>query len=196
MPELPEVEVTRRSFASEITGAQILAAVPGKPLRWPLGCSPARLVGQRVQGVRRRVVYVSIYELIAIAVVTVGLSRYTGQDMGHSGVMAVVSSAVAVVWNILFNTLFERWEARQAVRGRSLRRRVAHAIGFEGGLVFTLVPLFAWWFDISLWEALLMDLGLIVFFLCYTFVFSWVFDKLFGLPASALGSAALGAVEK
>jgi hypothetical protein len=23
--------------------------------------------------------------------------------------------------------------------------------------VFTLVPLFAWWFDISLWEALLMD---------------------------------------
>mgnify|MGYP000143121571 CR=1 FL=1 len=33
MPELPEVEVTRRSFASEITGAQILAAVPGKPLR-------------------------------------------------------------------------------------------------------------------------------------------------------------------
>jgi uncharacterized membrane protein len=41
--------------------------------------------------------------------------------------------------------LFERW-ARQAVRGRSLRRRVAHAIGFEGGSVFTLVPLFAWWF--------------------------------------------------
>jgi hypothetical protein len=91
--------------------------------------SPALIAG--LQGVRRRVVYVSIYELIAIAVVTVGLSRYTGQDMGHSGVMAVVSSAVAVVWNILFNTLFERWEARQAVRGRSLRRRVAHAIGFE-----------------------------------------------------------------
>ncbi len=156
--------------------------------------SPALIAG--LQGVRRRVVYVSIYELIAIAVVTVGLARYTGQDMGHSGVMAVVSSAVAVVWNVVFNTLFERWEARQAVRGRSLRRRVAHAIGFEGGLVFTLVPLFAWWFGISLWEALLMDLGLIVFFLCYTFVFSWVFDQLFGLPASVLGPTALGAVEK
>ena len=95
--------------------------------------------------------------------------------------MAVVP-AVAVVWNVVFNTLFERWEARQAVRGRSLRRRVAHAIGFEGGLVFTLVPLFAWWFDISLWEALLMDLGLIVFFLCYTFVFSWVSTSSSGCP--------------
>ena len=31
-----------------------------------------------------------------------------------------------------------------------------------------------------------MDLGLIVFFLCYTFVFNWVFDRLFGLPASAM----------
>ena len=182
----------------EITMSLVLGALPKAPLaaryHAHLMSSPALIAG--LQGVRRRVVYVSIYELIAIAVVTVGLSRYTGQDMGHSGVMAVVSSAVAVAWNILFNTLFERWEARQAVRGRSLRRRVAHAIGFEGGLVFTLVPLFAWWFDISLWEALLMDLGLIVFFLCYTFVFSWVFDKLFGLPASALGPAALGTVEK
>ena len=156
--------------------------------------SPALIAG--LQGVRRRVVYVSIYELIAIAVVTVGLSRYTGQDMGHSGVVAAAASAIAVLWNLLFNWAFERWESRQAVRGRSVARRVAHAIGFEGGLVFTLVPLFAWWFGISLWEALIMDLGLIVFFLCYTFVFSWVFDKLFGLPASALGPAALGTVEK
>ena len=31
-----------------------------------------------------------------------------------------------------------------------------------------------------------LDAGLIVFFLVYTFVFSWVFDRVFGLPASAL----------
>ena len=28
-----------------------------------------------------------------------------------------------------------------------------------------------------------MDLGLLVFFLVYTFVFTWTFDRLFGLPA-------------
>lgn len=143
-----------------------------------------------LQGLRRRVVYVSIYELIAIAVVTWGLAGYTGQGLEHSGIMAVASSAVAIAWNVFFNTLFERWEARQRVRGRSLRRRVAHAVGFEGGLVVTLVPMFAWWFGISLWEALVMDLGLIAFFLCYTFVFNWAFDKVFGLPASALGAPA------
>lgn len=44
---------------------------------------------------------------------------------------------IAVLWNIGFNWAFERWESRQAVRGRSVKRRIAHAIGFEGGLVFT-----------------------------------------------------------
>ena len=47
------------------------------------------------------------------------------------------------------------------------------------------MPTIAWWLDISLWQALLMDLGLVVFFLVYTFVFNWAFDAIFGLPASA-----------
>lgn len=54
MPELPEVEATRRSFAAEIAGAHILAVRLGKPLRWPLGCAPQALVGRSVQQVRRR----------------------------------------------------------------------------------------------------------------------------------------------
>ena len=139
-----------------------------------------------LQGIKRRVIYVSLYELIAIAAATAGLALLSGQGAGHSSVVAAAASVIAVVWNLVFNWAFERWESRQPVRGRSVARRVAHAIGFEGGLVFTLVPLFAWWFGITLWHAFVMDLGLIVFFLCYTFVFNWVFDHLFGLPASAM----------
>lgn len=54
MPELPEVEVTRRSFAAQIEGAKILSVTMGKPLRWPLGCAPEQLVGAHVRQVRRR----------------------------------------------------------------------------------------------------------------------------------------------
>ena len=60
MPELPEVEVTRLSFASRITGARIQAASLGKPLRWPLGCSCETLTGRTVTGVRRRGKYLLI----------------------------------------------------------------------------------------------------------------------------------------
>lgn len=34
-------------------------------------------------------------------------------------------------------------------------------------------------------SASLMDLGLLLFFLVYTFAFKWAFDRVFGLPASA-----------
>jgi len=54
MPELPEVEVTRRSLAGRIAGARIERASLGKPLRWPLGLEPAELHDRTVLRVRRR----------------------------------------------------------------------------------------------------------------------------------------------
>ena len=75
---------------------------------------PALIPG--LHGVRRRVVYVSIYELIAIAVATLGWHS-SPATVWRMPVMAVVSSGIAVAWNFIFNTFFERWEARQVVRG-------------------------------------------------------------------------------
>ena len=138
-----------------------------------------------MQGIRRKIVYVSLYELFAIAISSAGLALLSDSGLGHASVAAVAASAIAVVWNLVYNSLFERWEARQATKGRSVKRRIAHALGFEGGLVLMLVPLFAWWLGVSLWQAFVLDLGLIVFFLIYTYVFNLGFDRVFGLPASA-----------
>ena len=54
MPELPEVEVTRLSFADRIRGARITGVRVGKPLRWPLGATADEMIGQRVGEVSRR----------------------------------------------------------------------------------------------------------------------------------------------
>ncbi len=60
MPELPEVEVTRRGFAEAIRGAEVRAVLLGKPLRWPLGIAPGLLAGRRVREVRRRGKYLLV----------------------------------------------------------------------------------------------------------------------------------------
>ncbi len=99
--------------------------------------------------------------------------------------LAIFMSAVALGWSHIFNSLFERWEARQVRKGRSILRRFVHSIGFEGGLVVTLVPVMAWWLETSMLAAFLADLGVLAFFFLYSFAFTWSFDKLFGLPASA-----------
>jgi formamidopyrimidine-DNA glycosylase len=54
MPELPEVEVTRRSIDEPLRDARVLGVRLGKPLRWPLGCAPEALVGARIGPVSRR----------------------------------------------------------------------------------------------------------------------------------------------
>ncbi len=54
MPELPEVEITRRGIAGPLAGARVLALRLGKPLRWPLGRDPAALAGTTVGDITRR----------------------------------------------------------------------------------------------------------------------------------------------
>ena len=74
MPELPEVEVTRLSFVDAIRGATVQSARLGKPLRWPLGIDPQRLVGQAVLGVRRRGKYLLIDLDAGLLMVHLGMS--------------------------------------------------------------------------------------------------------------------------
>lgn len=130
----------------------------------------------------RRIVYVLSYEIIAIVFVTTALV-VLGFGGGSSGLIAVVSSAVAIVWNFIWNTLFEAWEKRQASQKRTIARRIVHSLGFEGGLIFFLVPILAWILQVPLIEAFFLELGLLIFFLIYTFIFAWVFDLL--LPPKA-----------
>jgi len=87
MPELPEVEVTRRSFAERIAGARIVSVEFGKPLRWPLGCDRATLPGQRVLGVRRRGKYLLLDLERGVLLVHLGMSGSVtfGLDPGPAG---------------------------------------------------------------------------------------------------------------
>lgn len=133
----------------------------------------------------RRVLYATCFEAGGVLLSTVLLLLMAETTAGSSLAFAVLASTVAMLWNLAFNALFEAWEARQTTRGRSLKRRTAHALLFEAGLVLALLPLTAWWFSVSLLQALAYEAVLILAFLIYTWAFTWAFDRLFGLPASA-----------
>jgi len=140
-----------------------------------------------MQGLKRKLVYVSLFELIAVCMSSALLSLIsTRESFVDAGNPAVASPPTGLPVDPAYNTRFEYWEARQAQKGRGLLRRLVHAMGFEFGLVVLLVPLFAYLLGLSLWDAFVYDLGLMVFFMVYTFVFNLGFDHVFGLPASAM----------
>lgn len=143
-----------------------------------------------MQGLKRRIVYVGAYEFIAIILSAILLKLISSADAANSLGIAVAASAIAILWNFAFNYGFELWEKHRKQQGRSLGIRILHAVGFESGLVIFLVPVLAWWLDVSLIEAFIVDLGLLAFFLFYTFAFNWAFDAVFGLPASVTTSPA------
>lgn len=143
-----------------------------------------------MQGVKRKLVYVSLYEVIGMTFSALGLALLSGTAPSSTGPLAVIITSIAVSWNFIYTTLFERWESRQRSRTRTVKRRIAHAVGFQLTLIVFLIPLIAWWMNISLVQAFALDLALILFIPCYTFAFNWLFDRVFGLPASAQAAMA------
>jgi uncharacterized membrane protein len=138
----------------------------------------------------RRVVQAVLYEAFAVAAVGPALAFIFHEPVASSLGLALCMSTIALAWNYVFNGWFERWEARQTIKGRSLARRILHGLGFEGGLVVMLVPVMAYWMNTSLWKAFVADLGILAFFFVYAVVFTWAFDRIFGLPESASGHSA------
>ncbi|EOX8067705.1 PACE efflux transporter, partial [Acinetobacter baumannii] len=118
------------------------------------------------------------------------LALLAGDSVEHTGPLSVMITTIAVTWNFIYNILYEKWEARQESKSRTVKRRIAHAIGFQITLVMFLIPLIAWWMNISLVAAFWLDVAFIIIIPIYTFIFNWTFDKLFGLPASAQPSTA------
>ena len=76
MPELPEVETTRRGLAPHVEGRRIQAVTLRRPdLRWPIPPEVAHeLPGQRIDAVRRRAKYLLMDTAAGSAVLHLGMS--------------------------------------------------------------------------------------------------------------------------
>lgn len=135
--------------------------------------------------ITRRIVQAILYELGGIVITMTIIGNTFDTALGSVFYLAVIMATIALLWNYAFNAMFERWEAKQTTKGRSVTRRIVHGIGFECGLTMLLVPLMAYWLETPLLEALIAQLGILASFLIYTLTFTWAFDKVFGLPESA-----------
>ena len=138
--------------------------------------------------IKRRLVYVTIFEVVAIISSTLILMWLSGGDAAQSLPVAVIVSAAAVIWNFVFNTLFEAWERRRGNPERTFIIRSIHALIFEGGLFLLCLPLYMFWYGVGLYEAIVMESALLLFFLIYTFLFTLAFDKIFTLPYQVLAN--------
>lgn len=76
MPELPEVETTRRGLAPHVAGRRVEQVVLRRAdLRWPIPPEVSKLLpGQRVDGIRRRAKYLLLDTAAGSALMHLGMS--------------------------------------------------------------------------------------------------------------------------
>lgn len=117
------------------------------------------------------------FEVLAIAMCAPLGAWLLGHSLAHMGVLTLMISLVAMTWNMVFNAVFDSAQQRWGF-DRTLAARAVHAVLFEIGLLIAVVPLAAWWLSISLWHAFVLDIGIVLFFLPYTFGFNWIYDQL------------------
>ncbi|PRC92299.1 multidrug/biocide efflux PACE transporter [Solimicrobium silvestre] len=124
-----------------------------------------------------RVFHAFLFELLALIICVPLLVWGLGLEVVHAGALTLIISLVAMVWNMIFNAIFDYFERRYHWQ-RTTKIRLLHGISFEAGLILAVVPLIAWWADISLLEAFVLDIGLLMFFLPYTIIYNWAYDRL------------------
>lgn len=129
------------------------------------------------KSVKERFFHALGFEVLAIVICAPLGAWLLGYPLAHIGLLTLMISLVAMLWNMVFNTLFDRAQRRIGFE-RKLLARVVHSLLFEVGLILAVVPLAAWWLSIGLWEAFVLDIGIALFFLPYTFVFNWTYDHL------------------
>lgn len=129
--------------------------------------------------VSERIKHAIIFEIIGLIFITFILSQL-GFDVAHSGVMGLAFSLIATGWNYIYNIWFDKQMLkRTGSPEKKQKHRVLHALLFELGLLWLTIPVMSWWLKITLWEAFVMDIGLVIFYLFYAYIFNFIYDKLF-----------------
>ena len=129
------------------------------------------------KSVKERFFHALGFEVLAIAICAPLGAWLLGYSLAHMGLLTLMVSLIAMTWNMAFNALFDSAQRRMGFT-RTMWARVVHSVLFEIGLILAVVPLAAWWLDIGLWEAFVLDIGIVLFFLPYTFAFNWGYDHM------------------
>lgn len=134
-----------------------------------------RNISQKTFG--ERIFHAVGFETLAVLISAPAAAWALNKPVWEMGALAIMLSTTAMVWNIVYNSLFDKfWPVSRVVR--TFKFRVAHALGFEGGFIIMGLPIAALWLGIGLLDAFMLEIGFFLFFLPYTVAYNWVYDTL------------------
>ncbi|KII75895.1 PACE efflux transporter [Vibrio renipiscarius] len=119
---------------------------------------------------------VILFEVVALSILVPSMSYLTNKPLQTLFFAALSFSCIVVTWNYIFNNLFDSLCKTPRVE-RGLKIRTVHTLLFEAGLIVIAIPALAWFLQITFFEAFIVELGFLVFFLFFNPAFHFIYDK-------------------
>lgn len=129
------------------------------------------------KSIKERVFHAVIFEVTANVIIALSLAWLMNVSVLQSGSLSVISALTATVWNFIFNKLFDSLQKKHQFQRTFLVRAIL-AVGFETGLIISLIPVAMVMLNLTVTEAFFVEIGLVLFFLPYTMLFNWLYDYL------------------
>jgi uncharacterized membrane protein len=139
-----------------------------------------------LRSVRERWLQVGAYELVGLAVVAPLYGVFFDGGASEGALLIIALFLPEVLWSVVHNWLFDRaeWRFRHRVASdRPHRWRIIHAISHEVSAAMVTLPVIMIVTGHGVWQALIIDIWLGVFYGLYAYLFHIVYDRLRPVPA-------------
>ena len=129
------------------------------------------------RSLKERIFHACVFEFFAVVFTMLIGIFLLNKPMDSMGIVAILISLTALLLNIAFNWIFDK--LFPFVNGdRPVHIRILHALGFEATLVIFTIPMIAYILKMSFIDAFMFEIGLLIFFLFYTYLYNWLYDQI------------------
>ncbi|RXJ88967.1 hypothetical protein CRV01_10115 [Arcobacter sp. CECT 8983] len=125
---------------------------------------------------KERLIHSILFEILLVIIFTLLLKLITRDNISTVFTLTIFLSAIAVLWNFIYNWIFDKFVTGPR-EDRSFKIRCIHAILFEFGLLFPTIPVIAYYLNIGIIEAFILDIGFVAFVLVFTVVYNYIYDR-------------------
>ena len=125
--------------------------------------------------IAERIFHSILFECIALLLLTLAARVMTDEPLLKMAGLALCLSLIAMAWNYVYNLLFDKIYRGERVK-RTLKIRIIHGIFFEIGLTLIHFPIIMWWLKLDFLTVLILDIGIVIFFLIYAIIYNWIYD--------------------
>ena len=124
-----------------------------------------------------RIFHALLFEITLLLIEAALVLAFSSAAVVTVSLLVVAMSTTAMLWNYLFNLLFDHLFGQDRL-ARTVLMRLAHSLLFELALVVVTTPMIMYALQLAWLEAMLSSAGLSLLALIYVFAFNWSFDLL------------------